>query len=415
MRRLAALLFALVALPASAQTWEAHSGQIYRIPGAPEWFQVMWGAPDAAGDYLWRHLPADDYRFRAVRMIWTAGVGVAQRKDGSCIVPRSSMVTACPAAIAQQPGAIAQQPAPAPVPAPVPPPVVASPPLPAPLPAPAHVRVDRILVVPMQYENDLGYAPKVTQEALTAVFAEAAAWWAKESYGRARMEVVVLPTMVFAKAQPGCNSGAISNDAAATNYAGVYPNFTNGYHPELDFRARIYVTTPGCWQGHMATGGNMIFSWSIYPDSAGKFLHEIGHAVGFGHTGGQLVPGGPIATYGSWYDQMGVGGASTGIAHFNAPHKARLQWLTFMLCADATLRNLEDYPDAISCQTGSFQTWIEYHDDHSVFVHEQRSGGDPAFGLDDNIWVARLLAGQSYKMADGRTLTHVGNGQVTIR
>jgi hypothetical protein len=145
------------------------------------------------------------------------------------------------------------------------------------------------------------------------VFAEAAAWWAKESYGRARMEVVVLPTMVFAKAQPGCNSGVISNDAAAANYAGVYPNFTNGYHPELDFRARIYVTTPGCWQGHMATGGNMIYSWSIYPDSAGKFLHEIGHAVGFGHTGGQLVPGGPIATYGSWYDQMGVGGASTGL------------------------------------------------------------------------------------------------------
>jgi hypothetical protein len=38
----------------------------------------------------------DDYRFRAVRMIWTAGVGVAQRKDGSCIVPRTSAVTACP-------------------------------------------------------------------------------------------------------------------------------------------------------------------------------------------------------------------------------------------------------------------------------------------------------------------------------
>jgi hypothetical protein len=298
-----------------------------------------------------------------------------------------------------------------------PPPVVTppdtTPPPPPPLVTPLFTY--KLVVIPMQYQNDLGYAPKVTQVALTATFKQVSDWWSRETYGKSALAVTVLPELKLNKVHPGC-SGTILTDATSVESALIYPGYVNGtYHPELSYDGYFYITTPGCWSGQMATGSTVSYSYSIYPDSVGKLIHEIGHQFGFGHTGGQLVAGGPIATYGSWYDQMGVGGAATGAAHFNAFRKWRLRALTPLPCADATLRNLESYPDAIMCNTATFPTWIEYHDDRSVFVHELRSGGDPAFGMDDNIWVARLIYGQSYKMADGRTLTHVGNGQVTIR
>jgi hypothetical protein len=195
----------------------------------------------------------------------------------------------------------------------------------------------------------------------------------------------------------------------------IYPAFaTPGqYHPELGYAGLIFVTTPGCWSSHMSTGGGMVMSWSIYPDSVGKYIHEIGHLYGFGHTGYEAAPGATIATYGSWYDQMGVGGSSLAVAHFNAFHKMLLRVLSPLPCADTTLRNLETYPDAMVC-TGLYPTWVEYHDDGTVMVHQVKSGGDVNFGLDDNVWVAWLKAGQGW--SDGKiSIGHLGSGRITVK
>jgi hypothetical protein len=367
-----------------------------------------YGAIDTGGECDWLYYSArtpagSSYALvtalRAARVLIAAGATYVQRGDGSCFTVSPTAVradVACPAA--------------APVTPPLPPPpvVVVPPPIAVP---PAGARAFAVYVVPIQYDPPPAWntiavqaynasVPKLAN--LSATMAALGAWWARETYGLIALKFTILPTIMAHTQSPACNYLAIGVDLS-----------TYGVDPATVSKT-INVSTYSCWQYHMLTSGNSIYSIDQSQDCAGEYAHEMGHAFGLMHAAG--IQNGAYVEYGNTYDQMA--GPRCAFAHFNGHHKFRLGVLSPLPCQSQTLRSLYDYPDAMRCTIGATypnEYWADYRPDWNTvqivraeFMPGQGGGGS------DNTLVAVLGTGQTYKFADGRTVTHAGRGVVNV-
>jgi hypothetical protein len=264
----------------------------------------------------------------------------------------------------------------------------------------APARTFKVVVVPMRYRDPPSASaeamaefnktlPAVTQADAEAAFVKVAAWWSTETYDRQRLDVTVLPPAVL-PGNPGCDVDRIIADTRRAASA-------------VKFDVLVAILPYSCWSSHMITAGNTVISWNSYTNEPGHLAHELGHAFGLLHNALRMPD---YVPYGSSVDQMGRVGS--GLVHFLSDHKERLGVLVPKPCASATLRSIYKFPDAIRC--GDY--FADYLDDWGqVWIHKREN----TLGKysSDTTDVAKLSAGQTYN-ADGRVITHVGGGKVTV-
>ena len=261
-------------------------------------------------------------------------------------------------------------------------------------------RTIKVVVVPMRYRDPPSASAEaiaeynktllaVTRADAQASFTKVAAWWSAETYGRHKLDVLVLPDTSL-PGNPACDIGRIIADARTA--ARVAP-----------FDILVAILPYSCWSSHAITSANTVISWNSYTNEPGHLAHELGHAFGLLHNAARMPE---YVPYGSSVDQMGR--VASGLVHFLSDHKERLGVLAPKPCASATLRSIYRYPDAIRC--GDY--FADYLDDWGqVWIHQRESvGGKYSSDTSD---VAKLSPGQSYS-AGGYTLTHVAGGKVVV-
>ena len=267
-------------------------------------------------------------------------------------------------------------------------------------PPTATARTFSVVVVPMRYRAPPSASPEaiaefdrtlpaVTQADAQAAFAQIAAWWSTETYGRQKLDVVVLPAVPL-RGSPGCDLDLIGADARAAASA-------------AKFDVLVAILPYSCWKSHMITNGNLVISWNSYTNEPGQLAHELGHAFGLLHNAARMPD---YVPYGSSIDQMGR--VAGGLAHFLSDHKERLGVLVPKPCASTSLRSIYKFPDAVRC--GDY--FADYLDDWGqIWIHKREmTAGNYSSDTTD---VARLGPGQSYRAGD-HTLTHVSGGKLVI-
>jgi hypothetical protein len=170
----------------------------------------------------------------------------------------------------------------------------------------------------------------------------------------------------------------------------------------------VGVTPYNCWQSQGATSGTFVAGWGTVTDGAAMYAQEIGHALGLGHAGSMVT--GTLAVYGSSWDQMGRGSDFYTLVGFGADHMYALKALTPLPCQSATLRSIQDYPDAIFC--GAY-TAVYMRDWKEVWISKREIIPNGRGDVDTTDY-AHLGVGQTYT-GGGYTYKNLGNGQVEIK
>ena len=150
----------------------------------------------------------------------------------------------------------------------------------------------------------------------------------ESSYGNLYLLTTVTPLLILPRTEAWYNGGGGDEFALQTDAQTVAKRLGydfGQYHTDIV----AYNGGPGIFGGLGNVASRGIWLKSI---TAGIAAHELGHNMGLWHanswnTGGQSAIGsGANAEYGNSFDTMGVP-ASAGDRHYNAFHKARLNWL----------------------------------------------------------------------------------------
>jgi hypothetical protein len=253
-------------------------------------------------------------------------------------------------------------------------------------------RTISVLVVPLRWQGgDASYLRPQLQEPL---WRDVRDFWSRETYGLQALDITIAPILESSKAMPGCDHGAVLREAQSLARAAGYTKTYERY---------VILSTPGCGM-QWATLGPMMFGYT-YVSHAGKAAHEMGHSFGLMHSHSSVAAENEYGVYGNRWEIMSGIWPELRTWHFNAYDKSRLGVLTPMPCADATLRPIEEAPDAIECGP----LWAELHQDGAVWVFKQETTPS-SYGPADNTRVAILQPGQSYA-----GFGNAGGGRVTAR
>jgi hypothetical protein len=249
----------------------------------------------------------------------------------------------------------------------------------------------RVLVASVRWQGgDAAYLRPAVQDAL---WRDVAAFWSRETYGRQSLDITLTPLLESSKPMPGCAHAAVIDEGLALARAA-------GYAP-LD--RLVVLSTPGCGM-QWATIGRTMLGYS-YISHAGKAAHEMGHSFGLAHSHSSVAAENLYGVYGNAWEVMSGIWPELATWHFNAFDKWKLGVLSPRPCADATLRPIEDQPDAIRCGP----LWAELHQDGTVWVFKEENTPSD-YGAADNTRVAILKPGERFG-----NIANAGDGQVAAR
>lgn len=180
-------------------------------------------------------------------------------------------------------------------------------------PANAAVGKQRLLVVPLTWGP-----PVVAEQELRAALADADAFYARASFGRASIEGTITPVITgfvvppscFADADEDAGLGAVARSARAAAAR-------LGYDPTAYDRFAYVFPDRVCGSGGLGAGRDVLLGGDI-----GGLVHELGHTFRLPHASSAPCPSCTIREYGDPDSVMGQGGAD-----FNAWEKAQLGWL----------------------------------------------------------------------------------------
>jgi len=256
----------------------------------------------------------------------------------------------------------------------------------------APTKTLRVLVVPLRWQG--GDAWYLAPRYQNPMWGNVTDFWRRETYGQQALDVTIAPLLDSSKPMPGCNHGLVAAEAQslarAAGYAGPYDRY-------------VVLSTPGCGM-QWVTMGTVVLGYT-YVSNEGKAAHEMGHASGLEHSSSSVPSENLYGVYGNAWEIMSGIWPELASWHFNAYDRWRLGVLKPLPCADATLRPIEQNPDAIQCGP----LWAETHQDGTVWVFKQevtQSSRGPA----DNMRMAILKPGESYA-----GFRNAGNGLVTVR
>lgn len=251
----------------------------------------------------------------------------------------------------------------------------------------------RVLVVLVRWQGgDASYLRAPVQDAM---WRDVAAFWKRETYGRQALDITITPLLDSSKPMPGCNHGAVIAEASTLSRAA---GFTTPYD------RLVVLSTEGCGIQWITLGTTMLgYSFVSY---SGKAAHEMGHSFGLEHSRSGVTAENLYGIYGNAWEVMSGIWIDLATWHFNAFDKWKLGVLSPLPCADATLRPIEDHPDAIRCGT----LWAELHQDRNVWVFKEETTPSNTYGPSDNTRVAILKPGERFG-----AIANAGGGQVTAR
>ena len=257
---------------------------------------------------------------------------------------------------------------------------------------PRAAKTFTVLVMPVRWKDgDASYLAPRYQDPLWHNVAD---FWRRETYGQQALDVTITPLLESSKPIPGCNHALVHAEAQALARAAGFAASYDKY---------VVLSTPGCGM-QWATLGRYVFGYT-YVSNEGKAAHEMGHAFGLEHSSSSVPAENLYGVYGNAWEVMSGIWLDLRTWHFNAYDKWRLGVLTPRGCADATLRPIEQAPDAIECAP----LWAELHEDGTVWVFK-REATKSNYGSADNTRMAILKPGEAYA-----GIRNAGNGLVTAR
>ncbi|MCE9612044.1 MAG: PKD domain-containing protein [Chthoniobacter sp.] len=153
-------------------------------------------------------------------------------------------------------------------------------------------------------------------------------WFVENSFGNLYLVTTVTPLIILPRTEAWYTTGVGADEfdvrADAQAVARQMGYDTSSY----DLDILVYTGGPGAFGGLGYVGGKGVWLKSI---TVGVACHELGHNFGLWHAnywdtaGASVIGAGANSEYGNSYDTMGS--ASAGDLHFNANHKAQINWL----------------------------------------------------------------------------------------
>ena len=180
-------------------------------------------------------------------------------------------------------------------------------------PANAAVGKQRLLVVPLTWG-----LPVPAEQELRVALADADAFYARASFGRASIDGTITPVVTGFVVPPSCFAGA-DEDAGLGAVARSARAAAARLGYDLTTYDRFVYVFPDrvCGSGGLGAGRDVLLGGDI-----GGLVHELGHTFRLPHASSAQCPSCTIREYGDPDSVMGLGGPD-----FNAWEKAQLGWL----------------------------------------------------------------------------------------
>jgi len=172
----------------------------------------------------------------------------------------------------------------------------------------------RVLVVPLTWGP-----PVPSEQELRAAVADADAFYAKASFGRASIDAAITPVVTGFVVPPSCFAGA-DEDAGLGAVARSARAAAGRLGYDLASYDRFVYVFPDrvCGSGGLGSGRDVLLGGDI-----GGLVHELGHTFRLPHASSARCASCTLREYGDPDSVMGRGGPD-----FNAWEKAQLGWLS---------------------------------------------------------------------------------------